>query len=61
LPAFGQDQVVVAIVNDGPTDRLALQQQTYIDELLALTKAEFNVEIRRFSGAVFFLRPLIRA
>jgi outer membrane protein len=49
-PVFGQDEVVVAIVNDGPTDRLELQQQTYIDELLALTGTEFNVEIRRFSG-----------
>ncbi len=45
-----QEQVVVAVVLDGPSDRLANQQQLYVDELLVLTGNEFNVEIRRFVG-----------
>lgn len=51
LPTFAQNSVVVAVVNDGPSDRLAGRQQKYIDELLALTAGEFDVQIRRFSGA----------
>ena len=50
VPAYGQKQFVVAVVNDGPGERLESQQQKYIDELVALTEPEFQVEIRRFSG-----------
>lgn len=50
LPAYGQAQFVVAVVSDGPSDRLVDQQQKYVDELLALTEGEFDVKIRRFSG-----------
>lgn len=46
----GQEPVVVAVVGDGPSDRFAPQHQKYIDELLALTSSEFDVQIRRFSG-----------
>ena len=49
-PAVAQEQFVVAIVGDGPGDRLADGQQIYIDELLALTSSEFDVEIRYFVG-----------
>ena len=50
VSVVAQEQVVVAVVNDGASDRLTGQQQKYIDELLALTASEFAVEIRRFSG-----------
>jgi outer membrane protein len=43
-----QEKVVVAVVFDGAADRLANQQQVYIDELLVLTENEFDVEIREF-------------
>lgn len=48
--AQAQEKVVVAVVQDGPADRLGRQHQLYIDELLALTASEFDVEIRRFAG-----------
>ncbi|MBT8094772.1 MAG: TolC family protein, partial [Gammaproteobacteria bacterium] len=41
----------VAVVGDGPSDRLSEQHQLYVDELLVLTSSEFDVQIRRFSGA----------
>lgn len=50
LTVYGQEPVVVAVVGDGPADRFAPQQQKYIDELLALTSSEFDVQIRHFSG-----------
>jgi len=50
VPAVAQEHVVVGIVVDGPSDRFELQHQIYIDELLALTSSEFDVEIRRFLG-----------
>jgi outer membrane protein TolC len=49
-PVEAQQRVVVAVVEDGPSDRLAPQQQTYIEELLALARSDFDVEIRRLSG-----------
>ena len=49
--AHAQPRVVVAVVDDGPADRLANQRQQYVDELLALTSGEFDVQIRSFSGA----------
>ena len=48
--AHAQQRVVVAVVADGANNRLAGQQQKYVDELLALTSSEFDVEIQRFSG-----------
>jgi len=50
VPAIAQQQFVVAVVGDGPSDRFASQQQKYVDELLALTENEFDVELRRFAG-----------
>ena len=50
VPVVAQEHVVVGIVSDGPSDRFELQHQIYIDELLALTSSEFDVEIRRFEG-----------
>ena len=49
-PVIAQQQVVVAIVGDGPSDRFSILHQQYIDELLALTAGEFDVQIRRFAG-----------
>jgi len=40
----------VAVVSDGSPNRLAGQHQVYVDELLALTESEFDVQIRHFSG-----------
>ena len=50
VPSVAQEHVVVGVVVDGPSDRFELQHQIYIDELLALTSSEFDVEIRRFAG-----------
>ena len=50
MPAMAQDKVVVAVVTDGPADRLQEQHALYTDELLALTANEFDIEIRRFVG-----------
>jgi outer membrane protein TolC len=50
VPVVAQEHVVVGVVVDGPSDRFELQHQIYIDELLALTSSEFDVEIRRFAG-----------
>ena len=40
----------MGVIYDGPDDRLGEQQQKFVDELLALTGREFNVQIRNFSG-----------
>ena len=50
VPVLAQQRFVVAVVADGPSDRLASQHKTYIDELLALTASEFDIQIRHFSG-----------
>jgi len=50
VPAVAQQQVVVAVVGDGPGDRFQEFHEKYIDELLALTSSEFDVQVRRFSG-----------
>ncbi len=49
-PLAAQQTVVVAVISDGPSDRLAEQQQKYVDELLTLTRNDFDVEIRRFEA-----------
>ena len=51
LPSTAQETFIIAVVDDGPSDRLQSQQQKYIDELLALTAGEFDVQLRKFSGA----------
>jgi len=50
VPVAAQQQFVVAVVGDGASNRLAEQQRVFIDELLALTASEFDVQIRSFSG-----------
>jgi len=50
IPAIAQDTVGVAVIDDGPADRLAAEKQKYTDELLALTRSDFDVQIRRFTG-----------
>lgn len=50
LSANAEERVVVGVVGDGPSDRFEAQQKKYIDELLALTDSEFDVQIRRLSG-----------
>lgn len=56
---LAQQRIGVAVVRDGDNDRLATQQQKYVDELLALTGNEFNVEIEHFVGE--WNRPSIEA
>ena len=48
--AVAQEPVVVGVVADGESDRFAFQHQKYVDELLALTKSEFDVRIQRYYG-----------
>ena len=50
VPLMAQERFVVAVVTDGSPNRLAGQHQVYIDELLALTESEFDVQIRHYSG-----------
>jgi outer membrane protein TolC len=50
LPALAQQRVVVGHVSDGERDRFSGREQLYIDELLALTGTEFDVELRSFQG-----------
>ena len=50
FPRIALGEIVVGVVEDGPSDRLLFQQQIYIDELLALTESEFDVSIRKFRG-----------
>ncbi len=49
-PALAQERVVVAVIEDGPSARLTGQGELYVQELLALTESEFDVEIREFMG-----------
>ena len=49
-PVLAQQTVILAVVTDGPADRFVVEHQKYIDELLALTANEFDVQIRRFVG-----------
>jgi len=50
VPVMAQQRFVVAVIGDGPSDRLEGLHQIYVGELLALTAGEFDVQIRRFSG-----------
>ncbi len=49
-PVFAQQRFVIAVLTDGPSDRFENDHQQYINELLALTSGEFDVQIRRRSG-----------
>ncbi len=50
VPIHAQERVVVAVIDDGPSDRLLRQQELYIEEMLALTASEFDVQVQRLSG-----------
>ncbi|MGI9204254.1 MAG: TolC family protein [Woeseiaceae bacterium] len=45
-----QERIGVAVIRDGEPNRLAVQQQKYVDELLALTGSEFDVDLIYFTG-----------
>jgi len=50
-PALAQQRVFdIAIISDGPSDRLRSRQETYVSELLTLTEGEFEVRVRHFQG-----------
>jgi outer membrane protein TolC len=49
--ANAQQRFDIAVINDGPNDRLASERQVYVSELLALTENEFDVRIRNIPGA----------
>ncbi len=48
--AFAQKQFVVAVIADGPSDRFSEFHDKYVEELLALTANEFDLEVRRYYG-----------
>lgn len=48
--AVAQQRVDVAIIVDGPGDRLQEERELYIDELMQLTAREFDVRIKEFPG-----------
>ena len=48
--AAAQQRIDVAVISDGPGDRLKLQRQFYLDELLDLTGREFDVQLKTFPG-----------
>lgn len=48
--AMAQDRFDVAVVSDGDSNRLAVLQQKFVDELQTLTENEFDLRIKRFSG-----------
>jgi len=48
--AGAQQKFDVAVINDGPDDRLIDRTRVYVGELLTLTKPEFDVRIHPFSG-----------
>ena len=50
VDAVAQQRIDIAVIYDGPGDRLEDQRQFYIDELLALAAREFDVQIRSFPG-----------
>ena len=45
-PAQAQQRFDVAVIYDGPDDRLGGERRAYIEELLALTENEFDVRIQ---------------
>ncbi len=49
-PAFAQQRFDIAVIGDGPNDRLVNRGEVYVRELLALTENEFDVRIAEFPG-----------
>lgn len=49
-PVSAQQRVDIAVVGDGPNDRLGDRSAVYIGELLTLTQNEFDLRIHEFSG-----------
>ena len=54
-----RERVVIAVIDDGPGDRLNWQGETIKEELLTLTEREFDVELRTITGN--WTRPSIEA
>lgn len=50
LPASAQQRVDVALISDGPSDRLTQRSAVYVRELIALTEHEFDLRIHEYSG-----------
>jgi outer membrane protein len=50
FPVLAQQVVNVAVIGDGPNDRLQFRSDVYVRELLALTKNEFDVRIHYSIG-----------
>ncbi len=49
-PAMAQQRFDIAVIGDGPNDRLVKRGEVYVRELLALTENEFDVRIAEFPG-----------
>jgi outer membrane protein len=49
-PVNAQEKIVVAVIQDGPSERLSSQQQLYVEELMVLTQNDFDIEIREFAA-----------
>ena len=45
-----QERFTIAVIDDGPSDRLLDRRETYVQELLTLTENEFDVQIQHFSA-----------
>ncbi len=49
-PVSAQQRLDIAVVGDGPNDRLGGRSDVYVGELLTLTQNEFDLRIHAFSG-----------
>jgi len=49
-PASAQQRFDIAVIDDGPSDRLSDRHDVYVGELLTLTQDEFDVRIHTYSG-----------
>ncbi len=50
LPVSAQQRFDIAVIGDGPGDRLSDRNDVYVGELLTLTKGEFDVRIHSYLG-----------
>ena len=50
VAAVAQESVTVAVIKDGEESRLEWQRTALVQELLALTSREFDIEIKRFTA-----------
>ena len=50
LPVNAQQRFEIAVIGDGPGDRLDDRSDVYVGELLTLTKDEFDVRIHPYTG-----------